>query len=839
MLPSLAAAFFLGLLCGAQFSFFPLSVIVLLVGIAGGFSILERAGSIDSPDALRLYASLLSGVVYWSLTTSTSESPQISPPLHETVQVSVVGRVVAPVQHSVGRQTILVQTDELNSESRRIRLVWRDPSLTLHHGDRISFQGTLHRPRGSLNPGGFDYAAYMERQGIAFLTTVTGAQAVTLLEAGPPIGLWSFWNRIDHWRATIRAAAISTLSQPTRGLFLGMIIGERGYLEQELQDWFMVTGTVHLLSISGSHLGLVAIVVFGLIKRLVLGLPLALLLTLSRTITPSKIAILLAWPAVALYALLAGAELATMRSLVMITLAMIAMWLGYERHLGHAMAVALLAILLHDPRAIFDISFQLSFLSVLVMVRMIVLTKSWNADAAEADGQLKYRFTSHVLKALSMSGAVTMATLPIVAFYFNQVPWMGTITNLIAVPFTGVILVPLGLLAALWTIMTGAESLLLGSAIEQLFGLMVRGLQWCARFPGGEWHVAAPSIPMIALFYSVLFVASLQAIPWRVRLAGAGLTIVLIGWWLSPPVSKADGDRWRVTFLDVGQGDSAVVELPDGQTVLIDGGGRYERFDMGKNVVAPFLWSRRIHHISHVIGTHQQLDHVGGLIWVLRHMSVGRYWDGGTERSEKFVEDLKTALRDQHIDQYTAVRGQDLLQSPQCRLSILNPPDTSVVRESTQPPTGTLLNNLSIVSRLQCGIYSIFFAADIETAGLRRLNEEGYRPVTVLKVPHHGARSSLDPDWLRQLHPQYAIVSVGAANPYGHPTESVLQMYQEQHITVFRTDRDGAIWFTGRLSTSEFTVIRMRDLIVQPVDFPRCLWRCEYQNWNRLSLQSS
>jgi competence protein ComEC len=104
------------------------------------------------------------------------------------------------------------------------------------------------------------------------------------------------------------------LSQPAQGLFLGMIIGDRGYLGQELQDWFMVTGTVHLLSISGSHLGLVAIVVFWLVKRLVLGLPLTLLLTLSRTVTPSKIAILLAWPAVALYAFLAGAELATMRS---------------------------------------------------------------------------------------------------------------------------------------------------------------------------------------------------------------------------------------------------------------------------------------------------------------------------------------------------------------------------------------------------------------------------------------------------------------------------------------------------------------------------------------------
>ena len=839
MLPSLATVFVLGLLCGAQISFFPLTVVILLAGIAVGFSILERVGSIDSPSALLLYSSLLSGVVYWSLTTPASEFYQMSPHPRETVQALVVGQIIAPVHYGIGRQTILVQTDESDSETRRIRLVWRDPGFTLHRGDRISFQGKLHRPRGSLNPGGFDYAAYMERQGIDLMTTVTGAQAVAVLNAETPIGLRSVWNRIDHWRAAIRASTINTLSQPARGLFLSMIIGERGYLEQELQDWFMVTGTVHLLSISGSHLGLVAIVAVWLVKKLVLCLPCTLLLTLSRTITPSKIAILFAWPAVALYALLAGAEVATIRSLVMITLAMIAMWLGYERHLGHAMAVALLVILLHDPRAIFDISFQLSFLSVLVMVRTLVLTKSWHADAAEADSHLRHRFMGHARIALAMSGAVTVATLPMVAFYFNQVPWMGIITNLIAVPFTGIILVPLGLLAALWTIMTGTESLILGSAMEQLFGLMILGLQWCSHLPGGEWHVAAPSMPAMALFYSGLFVTSLQEIPRRICVAGAVLTMVLIGWWLSPPLSQADGDRWRVTFLDVGQGDSAVVELPDGQTVLIDGGARHERFDMGKNVVAPFLWSRKIHHITHVIGTHQQLDHIGGLIWVLRHMSVGHYWDGGIERTEKFVEDLHTALHDQHIERDTAVRGQDLVQSGQCRLSVLNPPDTSVVRELTQRPSGALLNNLSIVSRLQCGIHSILFAADIETAGLKRLNEEGYQPVTVLKVPHHGARSSLDPNWIQQLHPQYAVVSVGATNPYGHPVESVLQTYQDQHITVFRTDHDGAIWVTGRLSTSELTVSRMRDLVVQPVDFPRCFWRCECQNWHRLLLQFS
>ena len=486
MLPSFATAFFFGLLCGSYLSFFPISVIILLTGVAVAFGIFEGVGSLDSPSALLLYVSLLTGVVYWSLTVPTSEPFERSPSLHEAVQGAVSGRVIAPVQHSVGRQTILVQTDESNSESRRIRLVWRDPDVTLHHGDRLSFRGKLHRPRGTLNPGGFDYAAYMERQGIDLMTTVTGAQAVKVLDEETTIGWWSIWNRIDHWRATIRAAAIKTLSQPTRGLFLGMIIGERGYLEPVLQDWFMVTGTVHLLSISGSHLGLVAIVAFWLVRRIVLMLPATLLLMLSRTITPSKMAILFAWPTVALYAVLAGAEIATMRSLVMITLAMIAMWLGHERHLGHAMAVALLMILLHDPRAIFDISFQLSFLSVLAMVRVIGSTTSSNGDPAVDQGQLRSRLMSHAHNALLVSVAVTVATLPMVAFYFNQVPWMGILTNFIAVPFTGMILVPLGLLVALWTVISGTDSLMGSSILEPLFELMVRGLQWCLAFREGN-----------------------------------------------------------------------------------------------------------------------------------------------------------------------------------------------------------------------------------------------------------------------------------------------------------------------------------------------------------------
>ncbi len=837
MLPSLTVAFLFGLLCGSQIPFFPIALSSLLGIIAIGLSLLERLGLLEARHTLLLYVFLLSGVLYWSVATPPPSLHQPLPNRRDILQTEMTGRIVAPVQHGPGRQTVFIEADEAIQEPRRVRLVWREPGGTLLQGDRISFRAKFHPPSGSLNPGGFDYAAYLERQGIDLVATVTGSDAVLVFESGAGSWRWIAWNQIDRWRAIIRDAAIRTLSQPTLGIFLGIVIGERGYLQQDLQEWFMVTGTVHLLSISGSHLGLVALVIFWLVKRIVLWLPPTLLLALSRTITPSRVAMLLTWPTVALYAWLAGAELATMRSLVMITLALIALWLGHERHLYHALAVAAFLIVLHDPRAIFDISFQLSFLSVLMIIRTAWWLRRWNEGTAYCERSFTRTVAGYGRDALLMSGAVTLATLPVVAVYFNQVPWMGILTNLIAIPYTGIVLVPLGLLAGVWTVMADAKDLVMGKGQEQLLTWMIQGLRWCAGFPGGEWHIAAPSMPAIVLFYAGLIMASTSFVSRRFRVVGASVVLLLMCWWISSPRAGADHDHWRVTFLDVGQGDSAVIELPDGQTILIDGGARYERFDMGRGVVAPFLWNRGIHHVDHVVGTHQQLDHVSGLIWILRHISVGQYWGTGVERSEQFVADLKATLNDKHIPEQIAVRGQDLLRSGPCRLTILHPSEGATSDTLIRHHNGTSLNNRSIVSRLQCGAHSILFAADVEVDGLRQLGKEGRQPVTLLKVPHHGARSSFDLEWLGQIQPEYAVISVGQANPYGHPVPSVLQAYEDQNVVVSRTDLDGAIWVTGQLSTSDFRLTRMHDLIPKPVDLRFCLWRCEQENWHRLWLK--
>ncbi len=839
MLPPLTVAFVAGLLVGSQIPYFPLSASFLLLLAALSSFILEKLNWCSIVRAMWLYGALLLGVVYWAVAVNlTAHDPMVEG--QSDAAIEVTGRIVAPVQLAPDRLVMIVRTDDPIDESgasRHVRLTWRTAERVFFQGDRVSFRAKMRRPSGSLNPGGFDYAAYIERQGIDATATVTGAEAVQFLESGRAHAWWAIWNQFDRWRSSIRLAAVQTLPQPLLGLYLGIIIGDRGYLDPDLRDQFMATGTVHLLSISGSHLGLVALLIFAVVRGVTLWLPANWLLALSRRITPTRLAAVSTFLPVLGYACLAGAELATMRSLLMMTVGLSAIWLGQERRLFHALSAAAVGILLHDPQALFDISFQLSFLSVIAIA-------GWLSWPAAAEGE-ELPDEPSVLRtcirwgrdSVVMSGVVTVVTLPLVAYYFNQLPWLGLLTNVVAVPVMGIVLVPIGLAAGVWQILVGGTMLPLASLNQWFLEYFVAAIRLVSLLPGGEWHVAAPSLFAMLLFYGCVVLLWYRVGRPAFRLAaGAGVLLVLL-WWAWSPRMFLDGDHFRVTFLDVGQGDSTVVELPDGQVLLIDGGATYERFDMGRGVVAPFLWNRGIHAIDQVIGTHPQLDHVGGLAWVIRHFRVKSYWGSGETREELFYRRLQNSLAVQGLQEQVAREGQEILSSGSCRMVVLNPP-TDVqfnVALLDRNVSGHMLNNRSVVTRLTCGTHRMLFAADVEQDGLSRMaRAASHGPIEVLKVPHHGAVSSLNRDWVASVHPQYAVFSAGRHNPYRHPATAVLDAYQSEGSTVLRTDRDGGVWFTGALSDPTLQLHRTRELLSQPTNSSSCLWACEQANWVRV-----
>jgi len=836
MLPELTAALIAGLVLGSVVSYFPLSISCLLILLAIAASLNDRADPALRRWTTSLFAAMLAGMVYWSVMVEGTAPTGRVPRLDDHMQATV-GRIVAPVQQGPDRLVFVVEPDPLSSGDRtptRIRITWRGPDRMVFHGDRVRFLAKLRPPHGTLNPGGFDYGAYLERHRIQAVASVTGSGGVVLLESGNAHGWWGVWNRFDRWRTDIRMAAIHSLIQPELGIFLGIVLGDRGYIEEDLRDQFMATGTVHLLSISGSHLGLVALLMLVSVRRVLLRLPGEWLLRLSRHFTPTRLAAMVTVPPVVWYACLAGAELATVRSLVMVLVALLSRWLAYDQKIFHALAVAALLIVLHDPQTIYDISFQLSFLSVLAIAWW--LTGSESDDLAGEIGRTPIRAGLRWGRdAIAMSAVVTVVTLPLVAFYFNQLPWLGIVTNLLAVPLMGFILVPVALVAAIGQLLVGSNELPLASFLQWLVGVFVEGLRRMAVVPFADWHVAAPSGPSMLLFYGCAAV-----LLWRCRSAfvrrSVCLTMVsLVLWWGWSPRLTWKADGFRVMFLDVAQGDSAVVELPGGEVVLIDGGASFDRFDMGRAIVGPYLWNRGIRTIDHVIATHPQLDHVGGLTWVLRHFFVRRYWGTGIVRREAFYRRLEQALAIQGLSELSARTGDELSFSQGCRIMIENPPEAMPQQPSMYHvrKEGQSLNNSSVVARLDCRGHSVLFAADIEQDALFRMQAGYQEPVEVLKVPHHGAPSSLNREWIVSLHPRYAVISVGRYNPYGHPSAAVLDAYQSQGISVFRTDRDGGVWITGSRPETALVVRTTRDSRIRPAIL-NVLWDSEKSNWNHL-----
>jgi competence protein ComEC len=292
-----------------------------------------------------------------------------------------------------------------------------------------------------------------------------------------------------------------------------------------------------------------------------------------------------------------------------------------------------------------------------------------------------------------------------------------------------------------------------------------------------------------------------------------------------------------VTFLDVGQGDATLLELPDGTTVLIDAGPAYRRLDMGRAVIGPYLWNQGIRRLDHVVATHPQWDHVGGLPWVLRTFEVGHYWSNGVSRTEKFFQQLDSAVRSSGIQEQITAAGTEIVNTGSCSLAVLSPFRSQATGDHPlfTVSNGADLNNLSLITRLECGEHSFLLTADAEQEALDRLlhTPKGFS-ARVVKVPHHGARSSLNHEWVNRLQADALIVSVGAHNRYGHPASEVLAAYQRRGFPLYRTDRDGAVWFTAAPGSYDMAIATTKLQALLPVQIGFNMWAEEWANWDRI-----
>jgi competence protein ComEC len=452
-----------------------------------------------------------------------------------------------------------------------------------------------------------------------------------------------------------------------------------------------------------------------------------------------RVAAVTAIAAVLGFAAIVGPEPSVVRATLMAVCVLAAMVLEREASVVNSLALAAIAILAARPGDLLDPGFQLSFAATAGIV------------AAPLPRTM-------LGSALGVSVAAQLAVLPITLAHFNQLSTVGVIANLAVVPLAAAATI-LGLLAvASTTVGDWLASAGFGAVWPVLLAL--RGVvSLAAAPPGAVLHLPAPSGLAIACYAASLVTAlaawHLAGRPRRRGVAAAAilLTAAVVQWsW--PMLAPASG-RLRVTILDVGQGDSVVVEAPDGRAMVVDAGtGGPWRLDTGERVVAPFLWNHGFLRIAASVVTHPDIDHAGGMEALHRLFRVDDRWEArmATSFGGAWITPLRAAT------------------------------------------DSTRVNDQAIVLRVELGLASILLASDIEAAAERALLERGTPlAATVLKVAHHGAATSSTPPFLAAVRPAIAVVSVGARNPYGHPDAGVLTRLAAVGARVYRTDRDGAV----------------------------------------------
>ena len=657
----------------------------------------------------------------------------------------------------------------------------------------------LHRPRTAGNPGAFDFSGLMRRRGIHAVGGVTRPERLHLLGRADGYGVV---RTLERWRRRIRARVSNLLSPPHDAAFLSIVLGERGALPADLQTDFRTAGVAHLLVVSGLHVGFVAAASLLAWRQFLRALRVRLPRDWLPGWRPTPLAAVLSLPPVLLYCSLVGWRVPTLRAALMAGCYMLGLCTERRSDARYALILAAVLIVMVDPRAFSDVGFRLSFTAVAA----ILLASNAFVKRASTPSGAGQRVKHYLLAYVTASVAAYLGTLPILIQAFHNVPTFGVITNLLVLPLVGV-LVPAGVLAvgmlATWPAAAPAVFNVLGYPISWLLSLTER----IADLPTSLLHAASPSALTIAAYFALL-VSLLFAGRWRTRLScAAGCLLVLLmsmGW----QVLEARTHLLTVTFLDVGTGDAILVQAPGNHNLLIDGGGTYDgRFDVGARVVAPVLWDRHIRHLDLVALTHPHPNHARGLVSLMRLFPTEHLLTNGSPMQKGYLRDILAAGERWNTRHHTALGGRREWRWGDLRLTVLSPPSAAEQAGASWNPKSE--NDRSLVMLLQYGEVRILLTGDIQHVTESWLQDHRTEmQADVMQVPHHGSKTSTQPDFVRQVRPRDGIISLGAGNPYGHPHPGVLKTLYDQNVRVWRTDIHGAVTVSTDGSTYSISTHR-------------------------------
>lgn len=602
-------------------------------------------------------------------------------------------------------------------------------------------RGILQQLSNFRNPGGFDAEKWNYVNGIGGMIG-KGQITVTQQEIG-----WS--DRAALLNLALKERIIHAAGSSTGGLLAGMVFGGSGNIDEATRKVFTDNGLTHILSVSGTHMVLLT------------GFLLLILRRIQRTLKCIIIAVMLIF-----YAAVCGFQPPVLRALCM---SIILLYGGSQAEKGIILCMTGIVMLIFKPVWIYDIGFQLSFGATAGLIWLLP--------------KIKAALSAYLLLWLSEAAGVTIAAqlsvLPLLVNYFYQLSLISVLSNIILVPVLEIatIMTLLGLLLSIVPTVGNGLIYLAGFFTQQV---IVQGKLFSC-LPGSVVTIGAMPLWSVAVYYFLLIICmDLPCVQFlqnkeRQFFIDVLSMILVVGWGISNYGSR----DFSVYFLDVGQGDCAVITTPDDKVAVIDTGG-LKNYDTGSRILVPFLHRLGKTKVDVLLLSHGDYDHAGGAAGLAKYIQID-----------------KIILSDMH--QCTAAEKQ-LLAGTSAKAeqaaagAVYALGDDAVLKILDTAPTGAEGNDASIVAAAEYGEHRVIFTGDISEEREALLNNIG--KADVLKVAHHGSRFSSSDAFLAQVQPAVAVISAGQNNSYGHPHAETLERLREMGSQIMRTDLMGAVKVT-------------------------------------------
>ncbi len=744
-------SFAAGILAGVSLHV-PLVCLLAAIFVAG-FSL--RLKSFPITALAQLLLLFITGVLTYQAADSVYHRTELRSWVrhHETETVLVRARLRETPEIDV--DFVVLRVDILSVSGQTFRGVARvTVAGKMDHlpvvGDVIETYVRFRMPVSFRAEGCFNYERYLQKEGIHVLGSIKNAELLRIIESG---------HGFRSWLSSVRLGMIQRLmngfSQEEAGILRALWLDDRSGIHRETEQTLIDAGIFHVVAISGFHVTVLLLICFFALRQLI-RFPLAM----------TCLSVLLLF-----YLMLLEGRSSIVRSVLTFLVLTFAV-LRHERPaMANVLALSALLQTVWNPLELFDPGFHLTYLSTAAI--LFVALPLCNAIPWPR------RVYRYIWTFVVVSPVIQFVLVPYQAFVFHRVAFGSILANLTAVPLSSFLIA-----AGAGTLPSG----LMQSALAPLIRYPVRWFATNAEFFSGLWlrTLPEPPISLVLIFYGAICAALfLRGKRW-LCVTAAMLSIFCFVWTVVRKPAQPQG-QLTLHFIDVGQGDSILIQYPDGTADLVDGGGSWntEALDTGEAVLTPYLSHNGIVRLHRIFLTHAHADHMNGLISLRRYIPSDVFYCTRKPVSDAAFQKLvkSSPVRIQGIRRGMSFRQGSVF------LRVLAPDDCR--------NTSRVANDDSLVLLLEYGNRRILLAGDAERLTEENLVKwEGHMKLDLLKVAHHGSRTSTTTEFLSHFNPRMAVISVGRNNRFGHPHPEVLSELRRRHTTVLRTDFQGTVRVT-------------------------------------------